>query len=118
VLALSGDGSALYTLQALWTAARQRIPVVTVIANNRSYESLNMGLARYRSFYPPRDRDRPISHFDLAEPAVDFVALARGFGVDGTRIEDPAQLAPALEVGFASASPCLIDVPVARSSSA
>jgi benzoylformate decarboxylase len=118
VLALSGDGSALYTLQALWTAARQCIPVVTFIANNRSYESLNMGLARYRSFHPPRDRGRPIPHFDLAEPAVDFVALARGFGVDGTRVEDPAQLAPALQTCFASERPCLIDVPIAPSSSA
>lgn len=118
VLALSGDGSALYTVQALWTAARMKVPVVTVIANNCSYESLNVGLGRYRTFYPPRDRGRPIPHFDLAEPAIDFVALARGFGLDGTRIEDPAELAPALEAGFASRSPCLIDVPVASSSSA
>jgi len=118
VLALSGDGSALYTVQALWTAALRNLPVVTVIANNRSYESLNVGLGRYRTFYPPRDRGRPIPHFDLAEPAVDFVALARGFGVDATRIEDPPELAPALAAGFASESPCLIDVPVAASSSA
>lgn len=118
VLALSGDGSALYTVQALWTAARINVPVVTVIANNRSYESLNVGLGRYRTFYPPRDHGRPIPHFDLSEPAVDFVALARGLGVDGTRIEDPAELAPALEAGFASERPCLIDVPVAASSSA
>ena len=117
VLALSGDGSALYTLQALWTAARQRIPVVTVIANNRSYESLNVGLGRYRSFYPPRDAARAIPHFDLAEPPVDFVPLARGFAVEGTRIDDPAELVPTLEAAFASGRPFLIDVPIAAGAS-
>jgi thiamine pyrophosphate-dependent acetolactate synthase large subunit-like protein len=65
-----------------------------------------------------------IPHFDLTEPAVDFVSYERLFamtvttGVDATRIDDPAELAPALAAGFASESPCLIDVPVAASSSA
>jgi benzoylformate decarboxylase len=59
-----------------------------------------------------------IRSVDLAEPAIDFVALAGGFGVDGTRIQDPGELAPALEAGFASDRPCLIDVPVAAGSDA
>ncbi len=114
VLALSGDGSALYTVQALWTAARHHVPVLTVIANNRSYESLNLGLRRYRTFYPSPDRSPAIAEFDLAEPALDFVSLARGLGVDGRRIDDPAELAPALTAGFATGRPCLLDVAVAR----
>ncbi len=117
LLALSGDGSALYTVQALWTAARQSVPVVTLIANNRSYESLNVGLGRYRSFHPPPERGRAIPHFDLAEPAVDFVSLARGLAVDGQRIEDPAELAPALAAGFARGRPRLLDVAITASSS-
>jgi benzoylformate decarboxylase len=114
VLALSGDGSALYTVQALWTAARQRVPVLTVIANNRSY--VNLGLGRYRTFYPSPAGAPAIPEFDLAEPAVDFVALARGFGVDGRRIDDPAELAPALEAGLASGRPCLLEVAIAATS--
>jgi benzoylformate decarboxylase len=113
VLALSGDGSALYTVQALWTAARHDVPVVTVIANNRAYESLNLGLGRYRTFYPSPAGAGAIPEFDLAEPMIDFVALARGFGVDGQRIDDPAELASALEAGFATGRPCLLDAAVA-----
>lgn len=109
VLALSGDGSALYTIQSLWTAAHHLIPVVWVILHNREYRILKYNMDAYqRRFGLPGDRPHP--HMDLIEPDPDFVALARGFGVEGERVDAPEDIAPALERAFAGGRPYLLDV--------
>ncbi|MBL8534172.1 MAG: thiamine pyrophosphate-binding protein [Betaproteobacteria bacterium] len=106
VVALVGDGSAMYSIQALWTAAHLRRPITYVIANNRSYRILK---ERLQSF---RKTDRFIG-MDLREPSIDFVALAQSMGVPARRIDDPAAFEPALRAAVASGGPTLLDVSVA-----
>ena len=82
VLNLEADGSALYTIQSLWTQAREGLDVVTIVFNNRSYAVLNMELSRVGAEAGgPKARDL----LDLTRPDMDFVALATGLGVPATR---------------------------------
>jgi benzoylformate decarboxylase len=109
VLAISGDGSALYTIQALWTSAHHDLPMVWVILHNRSYRILKFNLDNYqRRFGLPGDR--PYPHMDLTEPEIDFVAIARGFGVMGEQVSRPDEIRPALERAWKSGKPYLLDV--------
>lgn len=107
VIAVVGDGAALYTIQALWTAAHYQIPVTWVIANNRSYRILKLNMLQYRG---EAGKGRPFIAMDLIEPEVDFVALGQAFGVKGVRIEDPDELAPAVRQAQASREPWLLEV--------
>jgi acetolactate synthase-1/2/3 large subunit len=106
VLNLQADGSAMYTLQALWTQAREGLDVTTVILANRSYAILNMELARTGAA-PSREAERL---FDLGHPDLDFVSLARGMGVPAERPADAEGLTRALEKAQAEAGPHLIEV--------
>ncbi len=106
VAAMIGDGSALYGIQALWTAAHLKLPITYVIANNRSYRILKERLISMRK------TDRFVG-MDIREPAIDYTALAGSMGVPGRRIVDPADIAPALREGLASGGPRLIEVMVA-----
>jgi benzoylformate decarboxylase len=111
VLALIGDGSALYGLQALWSAAHHRIPVTFIIANNRQYQILKacgdvMGLPQLRAASCPG--------MNLDQPEVDFVALARAFGVEALQIETPGDLTDAVRDSLAGNASRLLDVLIAR----
>jgi len=109
VLAISGDGSALYTIQALWTSAHHDLPMVWVILHNRAYRILKFNLDIYqRRFGLPGDR--PYPHMDLTGPEVDFAAIARGFGVASEQVSRPEEIRPALDRAFASGKPYLLDV--------
>src|SRR5262249_7900116 len=77
-LARIGDGTAMYTIQALWTIAREGLNVVTVILNNRSYAILNVELERTGA---GGGGPKAKAQLDIAEPPIDFVALANGMGV-------------------------------------
>jgi benzoylformate decarboxylase len=101
VLCVVGDGSSLYSIQALWSAARYRAPVTFVVLNNRGYEAVRQ-LGRRLGNADPVGTDIP---------GVDFVSLAAGFGVPSHRVA-PADLAPALASAFAGDGPSLLDVPV------
>jgi benzoylformate decarboxylase len=105
VVAIVGDGSAMYSVQALWTAAHLQLPITYVIPNNRGYRILKERLVSFRK------TDRFIG-MDLRDPDIDFVALAQSLGVPATRISDPAQIAPALRAAVASGKPSLLDVSV------
>ena len=107
VLAVVGDGSALYTIQALWTAAHHRIPVTWVIANNASYRILKLNMLEYLG---EGARERPFLGMDLVEPHLDFSRIAQAFGVKGVRIEDPEEVGPAVREAQAASEPRLIDV--------
>ncbi|MEE8394858.1 MAG: thiamine pyrophosphate-binding protein [bacterium] len=109
VLALSGDGSAMYTIQALWSAAHHRIPVVYIILHNRSYRILKINMNVYRQRFG-LGGERAYPHMDLTDPDLDFVGIARGFGLQAQQIEDPNQIAPALKKALASGQPWLLDV--------
>src|SRR5213593_1403650 len=106
VLALVGDGSAMYTNQALWTAARESLAVVYVIFNNASCRILKQRTRALKGFSAEDDR---YVGMDL-EPLIDFVGMARALGVPGERVEKTPEIAPAVERGFASGGPYLIDV--------
>jgi acetolactate synthase-1/2/3 large subunit len=106
VLSLEADGSALYTVQALWTQAREALDVVTVVFNNRSYAVLNLELDRVGADTAgPRARDL----LDLSRPDIDFVALSTGLGVPATRATTADELCDQLARALAETGPALIE---------
>ena len=113
VVVISGDGSALYTVQALWTAAYHGLPILTVILSNRSYRILKLNLDRYRRTADIA-LDRGYPFLDLDTPPLDFVRLAEGFGAGARRVAQISELAPAIEEGLrrvqAEKRPWLIEV--------
>jgi benzoylformate decarboxylase len=103
VVCYTGDGSAMYSFQALWTAAHHRLPLTVVIVNNGGYRILKQ---RLLSFHASR-------HFvgmDFADPPVDFAALARALGVEASRVSDPKEVAPALHAAFRRPGTKLVEV--------
>jgi len=106
VLALEADGSALYTLQSLWSMAREQLDVTTVIFSNRRYAILRMELARVGA---TASGERALEMLDISPPEIDFVALARGFGVPATRPESAEGFATDLQRAFAEPGPHLIE---------
>jgi len=106
VLALVGDGSAMYTVQALWTIAREGLNVTTVIFNNRSYGILNIELERVGA---EKIGPEAKAQLDLSEPAIDFVSIAQGMGVPARRVARAEDFSAALKDAFASRGPFLID---------
>ena len=110
VVAVVGDGSSMYTIQALWTAARYDIPVTWVICNNRTYRILKVNMEIYlRDMLKDADRRSQYLGMDFPLP-LDVAGVARGFGVHGRTVEDPAELRPALEEAFALGKPAVVDV--------
>jgi benzoylformate decarboxylase len=106
VTAVVGDGSAMYGIQALWTAAHLKLPITYVIANNRSYRILKERLVSMRS------TDRFVG-MDLREPAIDYAGLAQSMGVPARRVTDPNDIVPALREAAARSGPNLVEVMVA-----
>ena len=106
VLNVESDGSAMYTIQSLWTQARENLDVTTVILSNGSYAILNMELVRTGAA-PSKEAEQL---FDLGRPDLDFVALAKGMGVPGVRVEDAESLVRALEASYSTPGPQLIEV--------
>jgi len=107
VMSVVGDGSALYTIQALWTAAHHRIPVTWVIANNRSYRILKLNMLDYLG---EDAAGREFVAMDMTEPALDFAQIAASFGVKGVRIEHPDEIGDALREAQGSGEPRLLDI--------
>jgi benzoylformate decarboxylase len=110
VVAVVGDGTAISTVQALWTAKNENIPVVYVICNNAMFRLLKQNMDTYK-----RDilhEDEPGSrylHMDLDTP-LDFAGLAKVIGLHGERITDPGAIAPAMERALASGEPSVLDI--------
>lgn len=106
VVAIVGDGSAMYSIQALWTAAHLNLPITYVIPNNRGYRILKERLVSFRK------TDRFVG-MDIADPGIDFVGLAESMGVRSRRVENPDDIDGAVREGIASGTPNLIDMRVA-----
>ncbi len=106
VVSLEADGSALYTIQALWTQAREGLDVKTIIFNNRSYSILNMELDRVGA---GAGGPKAKQMLDLSGPDMDFVAIANGFGVPASRAESADDIANQLERALAEPGPALIE---------
>jgi benzoylformate decarboxylase len=111
VLAVSGDGSAMYSIQALWTAAHHDLAVVFLILNNREYRILKHNMDTYRQRFGAKP-ERGYPHMDLVSPDLGFVDLARGMGVDGARVRTPSELRPAIEKALGARRPFVLDVSV------
>ena len=109
VLALCGDGSAMYTVQALWTMAREQLDVTSIIFNNSSYAILNVELQRVEA---GARGEKAHAQLDLTNPGLDFVQLAQGMGVHATRATTTEQLLTALEDAFHTPGPHLIEAVV------
>jgi acetolactate synthase-1/2/3 large subunit len=107
VFALEADGSALYTIQSLWTMAREALDVTVVIFNNRSYGILNVELARVGA---RGEGPKAKAQLDLGNPDVDFVALGNGLGVPSRRVDTAEDLVGALERSVHEPGPQLIEV--------
>ena len=113
VVSIVGDGAALYSPQALWTAAHERLPVTFVVINNREYNILKRFM-RSQPHYASARANRFIA-MDIIDPAVDFMALAASMGVPAQRIDRAAEIAPTLEAAIASGVPNLIEIPISPS---
>ncbi len=112
VVCVSGDGSAMYSIQALWTAAHHRLPIVFIILANREYRILKHNLDIYRHRFGVTT-NRPYVHMDLEEPVLDFVSMAAGMGVAARRVTEPEELAAAVREALAAEVPYLIEAVVA-----
>jgi len=106
VLAIVGDGSAMYSIQALWTAAHLKLPITYLITNNRSYRIIKERLLSFHG------NDRFIG-MDFRDPPLDFVGLARSMGMPAREVTDPGAVHDAVREAMASGGPSLIDAHVA-----
>ena len=112
VLALIGDGTAMYTIQSLWTMARERLDVTAIIFNNASYSVLNVELERVGAGSAGA---KAKSQLDLSGPVLDFAQLAHGMGVHGVRVGTAEEMVKALEYALGHPGPHLIEAMVPES---
>ena len=106
VIAVSGDGAAMYALQSLWTMAREKLDVVTIVCANRRYNILNIELGRVGALNPG---PKTLAMLDLQNPELDFVKLAQGMGVEATRAETTTEFAAQFADAMRSRGPRLIE---------
>ncbi len=109
ILCLSADGSGMYTLQALWTMAREGLNVTTVVFANRDYAVLKREFSYLGVGNPGA---RALDMFEIGRPDLDWVQLAKGMGVPGTRVDSLDAFGKALRAGLDGEGPTLIEVPL------
>jgi len=110
VVSLVGDGAAMYSPQALWTAAYEKLPVTFIVLNNLEYNILK-NFSKSQPHYLGARANRFIA-MDLIDPPIHFLALATGFGIPARRITRAADIAAAVAAGIASNQPNLIEIPI------
>ncbi len=106
VLALVGDGTAMYTIQSLWTIVREQLDVTAIVFNNRSYAILNIELERVGA---DKAGPKAKAQLDLSEPAIDFVSIASGMGMPAESVDTADDFSAALMNAFSEPGPHLID---------
>ncbi len=109
VFGFTGDGGAMYTIQALWSAARHNVAAKFVVCNNRSYRLLQLNIAAYWHEQGIAAHDFPLS-FDLSKPEINFAEMARSMGVAAVRVATQQDIEPAIEQALAHDGPFLLDV--------
>jgi len=109
VVAVAGDGSAMMTVQGLWTAANENIPVVYVVCNNSTYRILKLNMDLYKNLI--MKDDSPSRYMGMDFPVrPNFAQMAEAMGVQGRRVEDPDDLGPAMTQALSLGKPALLDV--------
>ena len=108
VVCFSGDGSSMYSIQSLWTAANHKLPLNFVIANNGGYRIIKQRLLAFHG-------DDHYVGMDFVDPPVDFSGMAKSLGLEAIRITDPAELKPVLSSAFKRPGTKLIEVMVSNS---
>ncbi len=111
ILCVSGDGSSMYSIQALWTAAHHELPIVFVILANREYRVLKHNIDAYRARFDVKS-NKPYMHMDLTGPALGFAELARGMGIAGTHVTKADDIRAAVAAAFASGKPHLLEIEI------
>jgi benzoylformate decarboxylase len=105
VVCFSGDGSAMYSIQALWTSAHHKLPLTVVIVNNGGYRIIKQRLLAFHG-------DDHYVGMDFVDPKVDFTGLAKSLGLEAMRITESKDVAPALKSAFNRPGTKLIEVMV------
>ncbi|HEY4171180.1 MAG TPA: thiamine pyrophosphate-binding protein [Reyranella sp.] len=111
ILCVSGDGSSMYSIQALWTAAHHDLPIVFVILANREYRVLKHNIDAYRARFEVKS-NKPYAHMDLTGPVLGFVDIAKGMGIAGTHVTKADDIQKAVAAAFASGKPHLIEIEI------
>jgi len=111
VVAVLGDGSAAWSMQGLWTAARYRIPVTFVITNNATYGQVKLVRKHVLGDYPLEEKHEGM---ELDRPVMDFSLLAKSLGVESERVQVPHELGSVLRRATNSGEPRLVEVMVGR----
>ncbi len=106
IVAIVGDGAAMYSIQGLWSAAHYKLPITYLIANNRSYRIIKERLVASRK------TDQFVG-MDFRDPPFDFVAMAQSMGLTARRVTEPGKLKAAIQAGVQSGVPNLIDIAIA-----
>jgi acetolactate synthase-1/2/3 large subunit len=109
VIALQADGSAMYTLQALWTQARERLPVTTLLLSNRKYQIL---LGEYANVGAANPGRTALDMMDLGNPDIDWVRIANGMGVEAARAETLERCGDLMSQASSRQGPFLIELPI------
>ena len=111
ILCVSGDGSSMYSIQSLWTAAHHDLPIVFVILANREYRVLKHNIDAYRARFDVKS-NKPYAHMDLTGPVLGFVDIAKGMGIAGTHIIKADDIKAAVAAAFASGKPRLLEIEI------
>ena len=111
ILCLSGDGSSMYSIQSLWTAAHHELPIVFVILANREYRVLKHNIDAYRARFDVKS-NKPYMHMDLSGPVLGFVDLAKGMGVAATHVTKADDIKAAVAAAFKSGKPHLLEIEI------
>ncbi|MGI9425699.1 MAG: thiamine pyrophosphate-binding protein [Hyphomicrobiaceae bacterium] len=111
IACISGDGSAMYSIQSLWTAAHLDLPIVFIILANREYRVLKHNMDVYRQRFGITSQE-PYAHMDLGAPPLVFTEMAQGMGVAATRVAKPDDVGPAIRAAFESGRAHLVEIEI------
>src|SRR6185312_8087834 len=111
VVAVSGDGSAMYAIQALWTAAHHKLAIVFVVLANREYRILKHNVDVWRQNFEAGTQ-HPYQNMDITGPVLDFVHLAAGMGVEAVRVESADDIAGAVAKAVVAGRPYLVEIAI------
>jgi benzoylformate decarboxylase len=112
VIAPTGDGSAMYSIQALWTAAHHQLDILFIMMSNREYRVLKHNVDQYRRRFNAQS-NKPYPQMDLTNPVLGFTDMAKGMGIPARQVSNPDEIAAAVAEGVSTSGPFVLDLIVA-----